>query len=113
MVNDQEQQQQQVFAALADATRRSLLAHLAAESPKTATQLAQAYPITRQAVLKHLTVLERAGLVRVQQAGRDMRYTLAPEPLGELGAWVDALNATWDERLQRLKRLVEDEPAAE
>jgi DNA-binding transcriptional ArsR family regulator len=96
-----------VFAALADPIRRSLLINLAERSPRTATQLAQEYPITRQGILKHLTILEGAGLVTVQQKGREKRYTLTPEPLTELDRWIDALNAKWDARLARLKDLVE------
>jgi DNA-binding transcriptional ArsR family regulator len=71
---------QAIFAALADPTRRSLVGHLAGHSPKTATQLATVYPITRQGILKHLAVLEDAGLVRAQQAGREKRYSLTPAP---------------------------------
>ena len=105
--------QQPIFAALADPVRRSLLLKLAEESPKTATQLAQDYPITRQGILKHLTVLEDAGLVAVQQRGRDKRYTLTPEPLNELDRWVKDVGAKWDERLLRLKTLLEQEQAGE
>lgn len=96
-----------VFLALADPTRRSLVGHLANHSPKTATQLAETYPITRQGLLKHLAVLEEAGLVRVQQAGREKRYSLTPEPLADVTAWVAEIGALWDARLLRLKALVE------
>lgn len=96
-----------VFAAIADPTRRSLLTNLAAHSPKTATQLAQEYTITRQGILKHLAILEAAGLVAARQQGREKRYTLRPEPLGELEQWIKELGATWDARLLRLKALVE------
>lgn len=105
--------QQQIFAALADPVRRSLLLKLAEESPKTATQLARDYPITRQGILKHLTVLEDAGLVAVQQQGRDKRYTLTPQPLTELEGWVKDVGARWDERLLRLKTLLEQAQADE
>lgn len=108
-MHDETDDTQRVFAALADPTRRRLLAELAATSPKTASQLAQAYPITRQGVLKHLTVLEAAGLVTVAQAGREMRYSLQTEPLGELAAWIGTINAQWDARLLRLKALLEGE----
>ncbi len=96
-----------VFAALADPMRRSLLANLAEHSPKTATQLAQEYPITRQGILKHLAILEEAGLVAVEQKGREKRYTLTPGPLSELEGWLNNINAVWDRRLLRLKALVE------
>jgi DNA-binding transcriptional ArsR family regulator len=99
-----------VFAALADPMRRNLLVHLAEHSPKTATQLAAFYPITRQGILKHLTILEDAGLVAVQQRGRDKRYSLTPEPLGELEQWLKDLSAKWDERLTRLKTMLESTP---
>ncbi len=62
-----------IFAALADPMRRSLLVNLAENSPRTATQLAEEFPITRQGILKHLRVLEQAGLVAVHQVGRDNR----------------------------------------
>jgi DNA-binding transcriptional ArsR family regulator len=114
MVREQTQEHQQpIFAALADPMRRSLLANLAEHSPKTATQLAHEYPITRQGILKHLTVLEAAGLVAVHQEGREKRYSLTPEPLGELEQWINDIGAKWDERLLRLKTWLEQEQAGE
>ena len=98
-----------IFAALADPMRRKLLINLAENSPKTVTQLTREYPITRQGILKHLHILREAGLVAVHQQGRDKRYTLTPEPLGELEQWIKDLNAKWDERLLRLKAFVENE----
>jgi len=98
-----------VFAALADPTRRDLLMNLAENSPKTATQLAGDYPITRQGILKHLHILEVAGLVAVHQKGREKRYTLTAEPLSDIDEWIKQINAKWDERLQRLKTLLENE----
>jgi DNA-binding transcriptional ArsR family regulator len=96
-----------VFAALADPMRRNLLVNLAENSPKTATQLAAEYPITRQGILKHLRILEEAGLVAVHQRGREKRYSLTPDPLVELDQWIKELNAKWDARLFRLKAFVE------
>lgn len=98
-----------IFTALADPRRRELLANLAENSPKTATQLAQEYPITRQGILKHLHILEEAGLVAVHQQGREKRYSLTPEPLNELDDWIKQLSARWDDRLSRLKLLIESE----
>jgi DNA-binding transcriptional ArsR family regulator len=110
MVSEQTREDQQsLFAALADPVRRSLLVNLAEHSPKTATQLAQEYPITRQGILKHLTILEEARLVAVHQAGREKRYTLTPEPLEELEHWIEDIGAKWDERLLRLKTWLEQE----
>ncbi|QPC84193.1 helix-turn-helix transcriptional regulator [Phototrophicus methaneseepsis] len=105
--------EQPIFTALADPMRRQLLMNLAKSSPKTATQFAQEYPITRQGILKHLNILEEAGLVAVHQKGREKRYTLTPEPLSELQLWVRELEAIWDERLLRLKNFIENDTTDE
>jgi DNA-binding transcriptional ArsR family regulator len=102
-----------IFTALAEPMRRALLLNLAEHSPKTATQLAAEYPITRQGILKHLTVLEAAGLVAVHQKGRDKCYILTPEPLGELEQWIKDIGVKWDERLLRLKSFLETEEVGE
>ncbi len=98
-----------VFTALADATRRRLLTRLAQSSPKTATQLAREFPITRQGIMKHLDLLAHAGLVQVQTKGREKRYVFNPESLQAASAWIETIDKQWDERLQRLKSLVEDD----
>ena len=98
-----------IFAALADPTRLNLVVNLAENSPKTATQLAEEYPITRQGVLKHLHILEEAGLVAVHQKGREKLYSLTPEPLSNIDEWIKKIIAKWDERLLRLKTLLENE----
>ena len=98
-----------IFAALADPSRRKLLLNLAEHSPRTATQLAEAFPISRQGILKHLNVLEEAELVVVRQKGREKRYFLAPEPLSELEQWIVQLTAKWDQRLHNLKDFLENE----
>jgi DNA-binding transcriptional ArsR family regulator len=98
-----------IFTALADPVRRDLVTNLAENSPRTATQLAAEYPITRQGILKHLHILEDAGLVAVHQQGREKRYTLTPAPLGELDQWIKDIGAKWDARLLRLKLFVESE----
>lgn len=87
--------------------------NLAANSPKTATQLAKEYPLTRQGILKHLTVLKEAGLVTVSQQGRDKRYTLTPEPLTELEQWLAEIGKIWDNRLLRLKTFLESKDASQ
>jgi len=102
------EQEQPIFAALADPMRRKLLLNLAENSPRTATQLAKEYPITRQGILKHLDILENAGLVTVYQKGREKRYSLTPEPLSELDQWIKEISAKWDERLLRLKAFLEE-----
>ena len=98
-----------VFSALADTTRRQLLATLAESSPKTATQLAQSFPITRQGILKHLDVLADAGLVQTRPKGHERRYSLNPEPLQSASKWLEAIGIKWKTRLQRLKDLVDSD----
>ena len=102
-----------IFTALADPTRRKLLYDLATDSPKTATQLAETYPISRPGIIKHLNILEEAGLVRRYQQGRDKRYVLNPEPLSELEVWLHEINAAWEGKLSRLKGLLENEAEEE
>lgn len=97
-----------VFSALADPVRRSLLMSLA-ESPHTASQFARQYPMSRQGVMKHLSILYQAGLVSTRKEGRDVLYELKPEPLSDVEAFVKRLEAKWDERLMRLKKFVEDQ----
>ena len=112
MLSDQtDEPEQLIFAALADPMRRRLLLHGARYSPKTATELARDYPIPRQGILKHLTLLEAVGLVSVHQAGREKRCSLTPEPLGELEHWINEISAKWDARLLRLKIWLEQEQA--
>ena len=97
------------FSALADTTRRQLLSTLAENSPKTATQLAHEFPITRQGIMKHLNLLVEAGLVQTQTQGRERHYSFAPEPLQDVSEWIEAIGAKWDKRLQRLKTMIEAE----
>jgi DNA-binding transcriptional ArsR family regulator len=96
-----------VFTALADPTRRSILAALASGGPATATDLAVTLPITRQAVAKHLAVLNRVGLVAGQRRGREVRYAVQPERLDAAADSMARVAAQWDRRLIRIKRLAE------
>lgn len=98
-----------IFTALGEPIRRELLETIAEQGPQTATELARLYPITRQAILKHLGVLQQAGLVTVRRSGRNMRFELTPEPLGALTNWVEEIGGKWEERLQRLKDMLESE----
>jgi DNA-binding transcriptional ArsR family regulator len=95
-----------VFSALADPTRRRVLARLS-EGATTASGLARELPVSRQAIAKHLAALAEAGLVTGERAGREHRYRLTPAPLTDAVGWMAALGAEWDERLSRLRRLVE------
>ncbi len=92
-----------VFGALGDPNRRGLIARLAEGGPATATELAAELPVTRQAVAKHLAALNAAGLVTSERRGRETRYALTPEPLGEAIAWMADVGGRWDERLEALR----------
>jgi ArsR family transcriptional regulator, cadmium/lead-responsive transcriptional repressor len=94
-----------VFAALADPTRRDVVRHLAT-APSTATELAAQVPVSRQAVVKHLSTLERAGLVDAEREGRSVRYRLTPAGFTDVVAWVSDVGAAWDTRLAALQRHV-------
>ena len=96
-----------LWSAIGDPTRRRLLDLLLADGPGTATSLSEQLPVTRQAVAKHLGVLDRAGLVHVAPAGREMRYQVDDAQLARAAAQLADVGATWDRRLQRIKRLAE------
>ena len=93
-----------VFAALADPTRRQVVRALAEGGAATATELAGQFPVSRQAVVKHLSALGTAGLVTGEREGREVRYHLTPGPLNEAVSWISAVGAEWDDRLARLRR---------
>ncbi|WP_328303055.1 metalloregulator ArsR/SmtB family transcription factor [Streptomyces sp. NBC_00435] len=96
-----------VLVALADPTRRKLLELLAARGEVTATTLAGGLPVSRQAVVKHLAVLDAAGLVSGSRVGREVRYTVRPAALDATARWMATLAADWDRRLADIKRLAE------
>ncbi len=91
-----------VFFALSDPTRRELIRSLA-DGPATATQLSRQFPISRQAITKHLAALDEAGLVDRNASGREIRYSLRTERLGEVSLWVAEVGASWDQRLSKLR----------
>ena len=96
-----------VFAALGDETRLSVLAELSRGEPKSIARLTAGTSLTRQAVTKHLRVLERAGLVESVRQGRESRFVVRPEPLDEVRAYLDRVARLWDDALGRLKAFVE------
>jgi DNA-binding transcriptional ArsR family regulator len=96
-----------VLAALADPTRRQLLDVLVDAGRASATILAGRLPVSRQAVVKHLQVLETAGLVEGVRPGREVLYSARPEPLDASARWLADLSASWDRRLAALKRAAE------
>jgi DNA-binding transcriptional ArsR family regulator len=95
-----------VFDALADPTRRHLIEALSG-GPGTATGLASSLPISRQAVAKHLDLLDQAGLVERRRRGREAVFELRTTPLEEAAGWIDGVGAEWDKRLRRLSRTLE------
>jgi DNA-binding transcriptional ArsR family regulator len=105
MAADIEAVAEQVFVALADPTRRAILAALATDGPATATDLAAKLPITRQAVAKHLALMADAGLVAPEPGeGRRVRYRLRSAPVQLAQQFLAALANDWDDRLDALKQ---------
>jgi len=96
-----------VFAAVSDPTRRAILERLRTEGALSVTDLAVSLPMSRQAVTKHLDVLERAGLIEKRLHGRERLHALSGEPLREVKDWLAPYEAEWDERLERLRTHLE------
>ena len=93
-----------VFSALADPTRRAVLRAVADAGEITATQLSTGFPVTRQAVAKHLSALSDAGLVSATRQGRETFYALTPAPLADALDWITGVGAEWDDRLKSLQQ---------
>jgi DNA-binding transcriptional ArsR family regulator len=96
-----------VFAALGDKTRLALVAQLCSGQPASISQLSDDSKLTRQAITKHLGVLERAGIVRSSQSGRERLFRFEPEPLEELQQYLASVSKQWQQTLARLKTHVE------
>ena len=99
-----------LFAALGDATRLRLLAKLSSGEAQSITQLAVDLPVTRQAVTKHLRVLERAHLVTEEPRGRERRFVARPGGIDEAHAALEAISKQWKEALGRLTAFIESNP---
>ena len=97
-----------VFAALGDATRLAVLARLSEGEPQSITRLTRGTMLTRQAVAKHLRVLEGVGVVRSTRSGRESLYALEPQPLADARDYLDRVSKQWDDALARLKSFVEE-----
>ncbi len=97
-----------VFAALGDATRLSLVAKLCGGQPRSISQLTDGSNLTRQAITKHLRVLESAGVVRSVRAGRESLFEFEVEPIEQIKTYLDLVSEQWDQALARLKSFVED-----
>jgi DNA-binding transcriptional ArsR family regulator len=94
----------ELFAVLADPTRREVLERLVHDGPQTATALAEHFPSTRQAIVKHLRTLTDAQLVAPERAGREVRYRATTERLADAVTWLLGASRGWDRRAERLQR---------
>lgn len=99
-----------LFEAVADPTRRQILERLRTSGPLSLSEIAVRFPITRQAVTKHLDALTACGLVTTNRSGRERIHELDPQPLVELQEWLAPYAAEWDRRLHRLQRHLEGDP---
>jgi DNA-binding transcriptional ArsR family regulator len=97
-----------VFAALGDPTRLALVGKLSDGAPLSIARLTAGSALTRQAVTKHLRVLESSGVVGRQRAGRESLYRLEPRAIQDVRAYLDGVSRQWDDALARLKAFVED-----
>ncbi|MEU0549784.1 metalloregulator ArsR/SmtB family transcription factor [Micromonospora sp. NPDC005979] len=96
-----------LWSAIGDPIRRSMIDLLLTGGPGTATSLSERLPVTRQAVSKHLAVLDRVGLIHSAPAGRERHYQVDEAQLARAVAQLTAVGATWDARLRRIKRIAE------
>jgi DNA-binding transcriptional ArsR family regulator len=99
----------EVFSALGDETRLSVVTKLGSGS-LTATALSEGAEVTRQAIVKHLQVLEGAGLVTHEKRGREVLYTLKADRLDEARVFLAGISAGWDRAIERLRGMVEEDP---
>lgn len=97
-----------VFAALGDRTRLILIGKLSAGQPRSISQLTKGSRLTRQAITKHLRILESVGIVHSARAGRESLFEFDPEPFVEIRDYLDYVSRQWDQALARLKAFVED-----
>lgn len=97
-----------VFAALGDGTRLWLLARLSRGNRFSISQLTEGSKLTRQAITKHLRVLQQVEVVRSTRSGRETLFQLNPAPIMEMKQYLNEVSAQWDEALARLKSFVED-----
>ena len=95
------------MTALADPMRSRVLQTLATRGAATPTEVAADLPVTRQAIVKHLRILDRAGLVTWRKDGRDVRYEVDVHRLRDVARWLDRIASQWDRRLTRLKAIAE------
>ena len=99
-----------LFAALGDRTRLELIARLSAHGPQSITGLTRGLTLSRQAITKHLRVLDEVGLVRSAAVGRENRWTATPQRLDLARRYLDLVAARWDDKLQALARHLAETP---
>ena len=99
---------EQAFKALADHHRRHLLDSLAQKDGQTLTELCAHLPMSRFGVMKHLGILEEAGLITTRKAGREKRHYLNPVPMQHVANWVEGYRQLWEERLDRLEEILHE-----
>jgi DNA-binding transcriptional ArsR family regulator len=97
-----------IFAALGDETRLRLVLRLCDEGPMSITRLTMGFPVTRQAIAKHLHVMEAAGLVKNARHGRHSVWQLDSRPIDEARHYLGLISQQWDDALGRLRKFVED-----
>jgi len=97
-----------LFAALGDKTRLALVTRLCTGRPASIAQLTTGSRLTRQAITKHLRVLQRAGIVHSTRAGRESLFELDPQPMQQMQDYLNLVSRQWDQALARLKSFVED-----
>jgi len=97
----------ELLAAVVDPIRRALIDELLERGEATASALAATVPVTRQAVSKHLAVLDRVGFVEPRRTGREVRYTLRVERVDAAAAALARVASAWDRRLRRIKHIAE------
>lgn len=108
VINKVNQPKHDVFQAISDPTRRSIL-KLLAERELSIAEIVDYFPISRTAVNKHLRILFESGLVGSRKVGREIRYTLKPEPLVNIEDWLSFFEHFWKDKLSVLKRFVEED----
>lgn len=99
-----------VFFALGDRTRLSVVKRLGERGAQSATTLSEGASVTRQAIVKHLQVLEGTGLVTHEKRGREVLYALDTRRIDEAGIFLNGISTGWDCAIERLRRIVEDSP---
>lgn len=97
----------QIFAALGDETRLTLVKKLSTAEPRSIAQLARDSHLTRQAITKHLRVLENVGIVRSEKTGRESLFEFNREPIDDVKRYLESVSAQWQDALGRLKAFIE------